>query len=266
MMRAMPSRSLALVLLLSGFSEAACLVAAPVDTLEAVERASSEWVKVRAETVRLESQWATDRTLLESTIKALNDRAAELEQKREQTKVKRAEETVDLATIAGKNKEAKDDLEAAEARLKQLDEKIIRLRPKLPPRLSAALEMSFRSLKNKDMSLGERMQLTMTILNRCAQFNAAINTGEEELNLDSAGSAKSLEVIYWGLSHGYALERATEKAWWGSPGPEQWEWTPRPEAAAAVAQLIAANSDKADPAFVPVPVQLKHAEANGASK
>ena len=73
-------------------------------------------------------------------------------------------------------------------------------------------------------------------------------------------------MIYWGLSHGYALDRIAGKAWLGSPGADRWEWQPRPEAAKAVAQLIAANSDKADPAFISVPLQLKHSIATTSNK
>ena len=141
------------------------------------------------------------------------------------------------------------------------DAQLIQLRPFLPPRLADALEMSFRSLADPEVSVGERMQFAMTVLNRCAQFNRDINHGTEVLRIDGEPSAKSLEVIYWGLSHGYALDPAAGKAWLGAPGVDGWKWESRPDAVASVAGLIAIHTDKADPSFVSVPAQVKQSFA-----
>ncbi|MES1167858.1 MAG: hypothetical protein ABUL61_01680, partial [Oleiharenicola lentus] len=88
-----------------------------------------------------------------------------------------------------------------------------------------------------------------------------ITAGDEVLTPAGEAAPKSLEVIYWGLSHGYALDRAAGKAWLGSPGPQGWQWEARPEAAKDVARLIAIASDKADPDFVVVPARLSHTQA-----
>jgi hypothetical protein len=227
------------------------------DTIQTVEKSASEWVKTRAETVRLESEWASDQVLLKLTINALKERAQLLEERQEELKAKTAEERAELETLAAKRKIGADELDVAGQRLTSLTAELLRLRPTLPPRLSDALEMSFRSLAGTELGAGERMQLAMTVLNRCAQFNRTINHGAEVLTLDGESGAKSLEVIYWGLSHGYALDPTGGKAWYGSPGAERWEWEPRPDAAAQIAELIAIHSDKADPDFVTVPAHVK---------
>jgi len=116
--------------------------------------------------------------------------------------------------------------------------------------------MSYRSLGDANLAAGERMQLAMTILNRCSLFNRTVTSGEEVLTIDGESGAKSLDVIYWGLSHGYALDGAAGKAWYGSPGPRGWQWEPANEAARPVARLIAIYNDKADPDFVSVPATL----------
>ncbi|HTO02767.1 MAG TPA: DUF3450 family protein [Opitutus sp.] len=233
-------RMLSLLLLLpAAFS-------AEPDTIRAVEKSASEWVKMRAETVRLETDWASDQVLLKSTINALTERAQLLEERRDELKAKTAEERAELEDLTGKRKVAAKELALVEQRLKTLTAQLMELRPALPPRLSDALEMSFRSLTDAELSVGERMQLAMTVLNRCAQFNRSMNHGAEVLAMDGEAGAKSLEVIYWGLSHGYAIDPAAGKAWWGSPGADGWKWEPRPEAVTRVAELIAIHTDKAD--------------------
>lgn len=232
-------------------------LSAEQDRIQTVEKSANEWVKTRAETVRLETEWASDQVLLQLTINALKERAQMLEERRDELKAKTAEERAELETLTEKRRIGAEELDVGEQRLKALSAELIRLRPTLPPRLSDALEMSFRSLTGTELGPSERMQLAMTVLNRCAQFNRNINYGAEVLTLDGESGAKSLDVIYWGLSHGYALDLAAGKAWYGSPGPERWHWEPRPEAASRIAKLIAIHTDKADPAFVTVPAHAK---------
>jgi hypothetical protein len=96
----------------------------------------------------------------------------------------------------------------------------------------------------------------MTVLNRCAQFDRSIVLGEDVVSPDGGAPAKSLEVIYWGLSHGYALDRAGGQAWVGAPEDGRWRWESKPDAFKGVAQLLAIANDKADPEMVIVPATV----------
>ena len=189
---------------------------------------------------------------------ALAERAQTTEEKRSLLKVQTAKDSEEIETAQARNKEASAGLQAADARLKAMKDQLIQLRPSLPPRLSAALELAYRSLGAADLGPAERMQATMTVLNRCVQFNRMVTCDDEVLTLEGEPGPRSFEVIYWGLSHGYALDRAARKVWLGSPGPTGWRWEPRPDAASPVIELIAVNKDKAEPEFIPVPARLAH--------
>jgi hypothetical protein len=230
--------------------------ASDADPLAVGEKAAGDWIKTRLETARVESSWASERPLLESTVNGLKERAQMLGEKRDLLKSRTDKDREEIETMQAKNKAAADDLHAAEARLQVLVGKLAELRPMLPPRLSEALELPYRSLGNATLGAGERMQLAMTILNRCSLFNRTVACGDEVLTIDGEQGAKSLEVIYWGLSRGYALDRAAGKVWYGSPGPRGWRWEPRPDADRSVERLVAIYNDKADPDFVAVPATL----------
>lgn len=232
------------------------LSAAEPAGIAAVEKAATEWVKVRAETVRIETEWETERGLLATTVEGLKERAAMLEDRRDHLRAKTADERSELTALEEKRTAGAADLAAAEERMKTLDAQLLALRPKLPPRLASALEFSFKSLEGGELSPGERMQLTISVLNRCAQFNGAVTCGEEVLELQGEPGPKAVETIYWGLSHGYVLDRATGKAWLGTPGGEEWSWTPAPDAVKAVERLIAIYNDQHDPELVAVPARL----------
>jgi hypothetical protein len=231
------------------------------DPIQEVGKTASDWVKTRGETVRLENNWKQDRTLLTGTIAGMKERVARLAEQRDHLLASTAEERAELATLTAKLADSREGFRATEARLQELTGQVLRLRPRLPPRLSSALDLSYRSLGSGEGSPSERMQLVMTVLNRCAQFNQSITHGEETLELAGEPGPKSVEVIYWGLSHGYALDRAAGKAWLGAPGAERWDWTPLDGAATAVADLMAIRRDEADPRLVSVPARLKTSPA-----
>jgi hypothetical protein len=261
-----PLRRIRLLLLPSLLFGATMGAAPDVDPLAPGEKAASEWIKVRLETTRIENDWTSERPLLESTVNGLKDRAQGLEEQRDLLKAKTAKDREDIGAMEGKNKAASDDLHAVETRLQALVGQLVEMRPSLPPRLSEALDLSYKSLANAAMPTGERMQLAMTVLNRCALFDRTITSGEEVLSIDGESGAKSLEVIYWGLSHGYALDRAAGKAWYGSPGSHGWQWEASSDAVKPVTRLIAIYNDKADPDFVSVPATLRQPLAEGGNK
>jgi hypothetical protein len=238
-----------------------CLAASAraADPLKEVGQTASEWVKTRSETVRLETEWKQNRSLLSATIDGLKDRAERLQDKRDHLLSATADDRTEQAALAAKLAASQESFRLTETRLQVISEKLLRLRPQLPPRLSEALEMSYRSLAGQTASPGERMQLVMTVLNRCAQFNQGITQGEDTLALPGEPGPKAVDVIYWGLSHGYALDRAAGKAWLGTPGPAGWQWEPLPNAAPAVTALLAIRRDEADPRLVNVPARLKAA-------
>lgn len=227
------------------------------DPIQEVGKTAGELVRTRAETVRIEQAWNDEKALLTATIGALKERAERLAERRDHLKATTAEERVEIAGLNEKKNEARATLDASEKRLEALATQLLALRPKLPPRLSDALKMSYRTLGGPAVSPGERMQVVMTILNRCAQFNSIVTHGEEVVALPGESAPKALEVIYWGLSHGYALDRGANRVWLGRPAESAWQWQPLDGAAPAVAELMAIRLDQADPALINVPARLK---------
>ncbi len=233
-------------------------VRAETPSLDAVEKSAGDWLKVRAETSRLETEWSTQRQLLESIVHGGEEHATSLEAKRDFLTAKTAKDRDELAALDAANKTATTGLQSVEAQLKATDARLLQARRSLPPRLSAALELPYKSLAGSELTVGERMQLTVTILNRCLQFNRGVGCEDEVLNVGPDNEAHQLEVIYWGLSHGYALDRPAGKVWYGSPGSDGWKWEAVPDAADRVAGLMAVYHGKKDPGFVEVPVTLKN--------
>jgi hypothetical protein len=235
---------------------AAAVHGATGDALEALQNTVGDWAKTRAETVRLETEWAEQRDLLRATASAMAERQRTLEQELELRKARSGVDIRETESLAARNKAATVAVAAMETELRGVAEKLTALRPSLPPRLSEGLEMAFRSMNAPGASPGERMQFAMTILSRCEQFNRALSFGDEIVRPGAAGEPVLMEVIYWGLSHGYALDRARHAAYLGRPGASGWSWEARPEAFESIERLLAVYRDDADPQFVAAPVLL----------
>ena len=105
------------------------------DPIQEVGKTATEWVKTRADTVRIENAWVQDRALLASTLNGLKERADRLQEKRDYLLAATADERAEQAALSAKLADAKEKLQATEAQLQMLTEKILRLRAQLPPRL-----------------------------------------------------------------------------------------------------------------------------------
>jgi len=222
-------------------------------------------IELRAEAVRLEAEWQTDRELLKSTIGALEDRAARAAEDLEAVQAATAKDREEIADLVAKNGEATENQTALEARLGAAGARLQQMRASFPPRLSDALDVSMRSLAGSELGPGERMQLTVSVLNRCAQFDRMIHHGDEILVIEPGAEPRMFEVLYWGLSHGYALDRAAGRAWYGAPGTQGWRWESRPELLEPTLTLLAIYTDQRDPEFVVAPARVVDLPASAAN-
>lgn len=238
-----------------------CLLCLPfrlggADSIDTVEKSAVDWAKIRAETVRLETDETSEKALLQSTVDALRERVRILEEKRDGLRNK-ADPDPRGADLPARIAAAQASLAGADARLKLLSDSLARLRPWLPPRLSKALDLPFRSLANPLLTTGERMQYVSNVLNRCAQFNQALNGGDEVLAPGGGAEPRVMEVVYLGLAQGYALDRVSGKAYLGFPGAQGWVWEEHAELVGPVSKMVAVYKDRSDPEFVELPASLR---------
>ncbi len=227
------------------------------DAPDANEALVRDWIKTRMEVARLKSDWAYGQRLMATTLHQLDERADDLEKQLADRKAKRADEAKDLEALRAKKTDALASETQVNAAVAGIASQVLALRPTLPPRLSDALDVAYSSLGRADLSAADQMQLSMSILNRCIQFDHTITCGEEVISPNGEARAKMLEVIYWGLSQGYAVDRPAHHAWRGSVQAGHWTWQALPDGAAEIAQLVDICNDKAEPVFVAVAAQVK---------
>jgi hypothetical protein len=248
--RPRPGPSLALYLALS------LPILAPATPLSEVQAAAAKWADLRSETTRLETDWITEQSLLEASIANLNNQAEELELQRDTLLARTAKDRQEIADLTAANQKRADQLNTATARITELAAQLKALRPALPPRLSDALELPFRSIAAEDLSPADRMRHTMAILNRCQQFDRTFVVAEEILATAPDEAPRLLEVVYFGLAQACALDRSAGEAFMGRPIDGVWQWENVPGLADAAERLLAVRLDEIPPEFVNLPIQI----------
>ncbi len=146
------------------------LLHAQADSVKPAVQAATAWTNVRAESTRIEAEWKSQQPLLASMVDQLADRAKRLEAKQEFLEAKTAKDREEIANLEATNRASAVGLQAVIAQLRTVDAQLFQLRPTLPPRLSEALALVYKSLGESDLPVNDRMQQTIMILNRCTQF------------------------------------------------------------------------------------------------
>jgi hypothetical protein len=221
-----------------------------------VQDSASKWAQLRTETNRLQTEGATDRSLLEATLINLTLQADELELQKqaEQAEAAKARQIVDDLVAA--NLKRQEDLETATNRVAKLSRELIALRSALPPRLSSALELPFLTIADPELIPADRMRHTMAILNRCQQFDQTYVFAEEVVTVTPGSEPRLLEVVYFGLAQACALDRSASKAYIGRPVDGTWQWENVPGLAAQAERLLEVREDIVPPEFVELPFQI----------
>lgn len=245
-----------------------CLVVTPAlpetapHRVAAAQALVTQWAKIRHEQVRMESEWEGEKALLASTQAAMESRRQTLEDQKRTLLARARVRDGSQNELVAQNRAAEAGLKRAEQELAEIADALQRLRPRLPPRLSRGLEMAFRSLAAADLPAAERSQHVAAILKRCELFDQVVTWGEEPW-AEQGGGEKLIEVVYWGLSCAYGLDRPAGKAYVGRPDAERWIWQETPDIAPAVAELVAQARDQTDPAFVALPARIAQLPEEG---
>jgi septal ring factor EnvC (AmiA/AmiB activator) len=218
-----------------------------------------KWVETRQLTSQLQTDWRSEKEMLESTVdlfnKELSDLTAQLEKADTDTSQVGKERTALEAERA--------ELEAAEARVgewaTQLEARVRELAKAFPPPLSDKLDALLVRMPvdpaNTRLNPIERMQTLVGILNEVDKFNSSIAV-ESELQKRPSGEEIQVKTLYVGLGQAYFVDQTGDFAGIGVPSAEGWEWKEAPELANEILHAIAVYENVQPPSFDNLPMTL----------
>jgi septal ring factor EnvC (AmiA/AmiB activator) len=191
--------------------------------------------------------------LVQREIESLRGKIGEAEKSITEADKKRAE----LLEENEKLKEASASLSGTVIKLEARTREFLKRLP--DPIRERVKPLSQRFPENPDetkLSLGERFQNIVGVLNEVNKFNREITVTSEVRKLPDGTSAE-VTALYIGIGQAYYVNGKGDVAGIGTASPEGWVWTPANKAAAGIAKAIAILKNETAAAFVQLPVEIQ---------
>ena len=246
-----------LLAFLVAFARAVCGRAEP--SISETRLTLEKWVETRQLISKTRSDWQSDKELIDQTtqlfqreLKSVEEQMAKLGTNSVQVDKERAEAEALKTSSAQALDRARQFAAGFEVQLRNLV-------PRLPAPLQEILKPALSRIPadaNTRMTMAERMQVIVGILNELDKFNNAVSVFSEKRK-NQKGEEVAVETVYVGLGAAYFVNAAGDFAGTGAPGPSGWEWTPKPELAASVRDVIRIYRNERPATFISLPATIR---------
>lgn len=255
-----PRWSVVPVVLVGALSVAAGRAPDGAEDVDQARATLEQWVETRRLISQEKRDWALGKELLSDRIAVYRGEIESLREKIEKAETsiadtdrKRAELLADSAAL----KEASQDMAERVAAFEQRTKELL---PRLPQPIQDSVLPLSQQLPDDpaatDLSLSQRFQNVVGILNLVNKFNGKITITSEVRTLPD-GTTAEVTAMYVGIAHGYYVDGRATRAGVGRSDAEGWAWTPADEYAEAIARAIAINGTEEGADFVQLPVHVE---------
>ena len=219
-----------------------------------------KWVETR----RIISQEKRDMMLAQEM---LNERIALVQREIESLhgKIKEAQANIDQADkkradMIEENEKLKTTSQFLTGVAVSLESSTKQLLERLPDAVSERVKpLSQRLPKDSaktELSVSERFQNVVGILNEVDKFNREISVTSEVRTL-SDNSSVEVAVIYFGIGRAYYTNAKGDIAGTGAAGDNDWVWKPENGIGLSITEAIAILKNEKAASFVQLPVEIK---------
>lgn len=219
-----------------------------------------KWV----ETQRVISQEKRDlvlaKEILTARIELVQREIEALAGKTKQTEESIAEADKKRTDMVEENEKLKQSSDSLSDTLVTLENRTQQLIQGLPDPLRQRIKPLSQRLPDTQnpskLSISERFQNVVGILNEVDKFNREITMTSEVRTLPD-GSSVEVAALYLGIGQAFYVGGNGTIAGTGRASNGRWEWKPKNEAAAQIAEVIAILKNEKAASFVRVPVEIQ---------
>jgi hypothetical protein len=247
------------VLALAG-SGAPLISADSTDDLQSTRETLAKWVETQQIISQEKQDWQLGKEVLEQRIELIEGEIALLEEKVAEIGESLAEADKERSKLLVEDKAYKSAAEGLNEVIGPLESKTLHLLGGLPdPIRDHVRPLSVRIPEEgaaTKLTLGERFQNIIGILNEINKFNRDITVTSEIRALPGGGTAE-VKALYIGLGQAYYVTPGGDAAGIGRPAADGWHWQPADELASEIQRAIAILQNEEVPAYVPLPVTIE---------
>lgn len=244
---------------LLGMAVYAC-AAEPQSGVDGVRAALEKWVETRKVISQEQRDWALGREML-------NERIELVQQEIDSLKAKIADAEESIGEADKKRVDLVDENEKMKAASAALKETVLSLETGtkgLLNRLPDPIRERIRPLSQRipehpedtNLSLAERFQNIIGILNEVNKFNREITVTSEVREL-ADGTTAEVTALYVGIGQAYYVSGDGKAAGIGTPSADGWAWRPDNDIAPQIAEAVAILKNEQVAAFVQLPVEIR---------
>ncbi|MGD8785878.1 MAG: DUF3450 family protein, partial [Phycisphaerales bacterium] len=230
------------------------------ENINDVRAALEKWVETRRVISKEKQDWALGREMLNERIKLVQRDIESLREKIKQARKNISEADEKRNELVEENEKLKSAAETLSGIVTKLETRTAVLIKRLPDPIRERIKpLSQRLPENPNetkLSLAQRFQNVVGILNEVNKFNREITVTSEVLTLAN-GSAAEVTALYVGLGQAYYTGANGTAAGVGRPSENGWNWQPANEAADRIADAVAILKDEKVAGFVPLPIKVE---------
>lgn len=218
-----------------------------------------KWVETKSLISREAQEWRVGEVMLKDRIELVRRETESLRAQSARARQDIGEADQKLAELEAENEELKAATAGLATDVRRLEERVQVLLDKAPAPISNRVRpLSQRIPKdpgNTKLSLSERFQNVIGILNEFNKFSREITEAVEVRELPDGTSAE-VTVLYLGLGRAYYSNAKGGAAGIGTLGPDGWVWESRDELVPQVEELIGVYRNERPAAYVLVPGEV----------
>jgi len=218
-----------------------------------------QWVETQRLISKERQEWKVDRVVLQDQIDLTEDQIANLREKIDEARGNIAEMDEKKIDLAQENERLKRAASAMAGMVATLEARTKELLARLPDPITERVKPLSQGIPkdpdNTKLSLGQRFEKIVGILNEVNKFNLEMTVTSEMRDL-GGGETAEVTVLYVGIGHGYYVSADGEIAGVGSATPEGWMWAEANGAAKEIAKAIAILKNQETAQFVQLPVKV----------
>jgi len=253
---------------LSGMSPTSGAEQAPSLQAGTLEELVKQYVELRAEAVRLHTDWQEQKAVLEAELALLSREidAARKALRRQQDRNAALEQT--LKAAVEQRKRLQQTLAGVRSAVAREEEKLRRFVATLPPPLRKRVEGagSAPTPTTESGGLVERLAALLKELE-------AVQSVDQEVHIERMmlpgpdGSPQEAQVLFIGLGAAYALSADGRMGALARIGREGWSWVWLADLAPAIREAVERHTRVRPPGFVTLPVEIRvHADTPSKSR
>jgi hypothetical protein len=219
----------------------------------------ARWVETQTLIAREKKDWDRAREILKSRIEMVSREIDQITGRIEETRRSGATAENERGDLLAQARELKETSASLGAQIGELEAGVRRLYNRLPGSTREKLLPLYRRIpeqgKLDKVSLAERFQNVLGVLNEIDRFNSEI-TVASEIRALSDGKPSEVKTVYVGLGQAYYVS-ARGEAGIGCPGEGGWSWRPENRLAPEINRMLEILQNKSTPSFISLPVEIR---------